>query len=257
MPDYYYRYCKKCEGKVVMHAFSEGNCTVCNKEVQTSHTPCDIVCRECSLDKDVCMSCGEFLQKSYGDITREDIKEAVEHVFSQERNKPKERVIKFAYYCKGVNGPKWTSSLSANLCYHPECYNCRNFEKAFKEEIEKWKDEALDPEFSKLVDDNFFDLLDSHEEILLDHIAINLVSDKEYKAKGTWQDILRYAENMGKEKQMLEALILQFFQELKKAKINWIREDHWKDTSVEDKVQEIITSYEKHFNITTERQGRV
>ena len=57
MGDEYNRYCKKCEGMVVAHAFSNGECNICEKEIQTSHIPCDKVCRDCSVEKNVCMSC--------------------------------------------------------------------------------------------------------------------------------------------------------------------------------------------------------
>lgn len=62
MEVHYNKYCQKCTGKVVMHAFSEGECTLCSSVISTSHTPCDKVCDKCSDDKGVCMSCGEPLR---------------------------------------------------------------------------------------------------------------------------------------------------------------------------------------------------
>lgn len=63
MEVHYNKYCQKCTGKVVMHAFSEGECTLCNATISTSHTPCDKVCDKCSDEKGVCMSCGESLNE--------------------------------------------------------------------------------------------------------------------------------------------------------------------------------------------------
>lgn len=60
--DIHYNYCDKCTGKIVMHAFSNGECTKCGKEISTYHTPCDLVCSKCSNEKDLCMSCGDKLK---------------------------------------------------------------------------------------------------------------------------------------------------------------------------------------------------
>lgn len=43
---------------IVLHAFSDGECEVCEKHIQTEHIPCNKVCRECSFEKELCMSCG-------------------------------------------------------------------------------------------------------------------------------------------------------------------------------------------------------
>jgi len=52
--------CEKCnKGKIVMHAFSHGNCKECKCEIQTSHTPCDEVCEACSDEKKLCKECGD------------------------------------------------------------------------------------------------------------------------------------------------------------------------------------------------------
>ena len=51
-------YCKKCKGKVVMHAFSEGTCEVCEENISCGHTPCDLVCQNCAEDFNLCESCG-------------------------------------------------------------------------------------------------------------------------------------------------------------------------------------------------------
>lgn len=55
--------CKNCEkGKVVMDAFSTGNCEKCNKEITTAHTPCDKICDKCSEDNLLCLECGCNIQ---------------------------------------------------------------------------------------------------------------------------------------------------------------------------------------------------
>lgn len=54
--------CNKCkEGKIVLHAFSEGECDSCGKEVITAHIPCDRLCEECSTDLKRCKECGDSL----------------------------------------------------------------------------------------------------------------------------------------------------------------------------------------------------
>jgi len=53
--------CGKHEKMVVMHIFSDGECIVCDKEIQTSHTPCNMVCPECSEKYELCEICGELV----------------------------------------------------------------------------------------------------------------------------------------------------------------------------------------------------
>lgn len=54
---YLFKYCKKCEKQVVMHAFSFGNCEVCGIEVSCGHIPCYKLCDTCAGD-DKCVQCG-------------------------------------------------------------------------------------------------------------------------------------------------------------------------------------------------------
>ncbi len=55
--------CKECEkGKIVMHAFSTGNCIKCNCEITTGHIPCDEVCLECSDEYSLCKECGKEIK---------------------------------------------------------------------------------------------------------------------------------------------------------------------------------------------------
>lgn len=55
-------YCKKCRGKVVMHAFSNGTCEVCKDNISCSHTPVNKVCNNCAEDFNLCESCGKSLK---------------------------------------------------------------------------------------------------------------------------------------------------------------------------------------------------
>lgn len=56
--------CKdKHEKRIVLHAFSSGNCKECDKEIETPHIPCDVVCDECSETKKLCTICGEPVNK--------------------------------------------------------------------------------------------------------------------------------------------------------------------------------------------------
>ncbi len=50
--------CHRHDKMVVMHAFSKGNCTICDKEIQTPHIPCNKVCPVCSENHRVCEICG-------------------------------------------------------------------------------------------------------------------------------------------------------------------------------------------------------
>lgn len=55
-------YCKKCQGKIVLHAFSEGICEVCSDDIYCSHTPADLVCHNCAEDFNLCESCGKQIK---------------------------------------------------------------------------------------------------------------------------------------------------------------------------------------------------
>jgi hypothetical protein len=56
--------CESCKkGKIVMHAFSEGECEKCGDRVVTSHTPCDKLCKSCSDTLSLCKECGVEIKK--------------------------------------------------------------------------------------------------------------------------------------------------------------------------------------------------
>lgn len=45
-----------------MHAFSFGNCELCNEEIGTSHIPCNKICDKCAEENDLCESCGNKIE---------------------------------------------------------------------------------------------------------------------------------------------------------------------------------------------------
>jgi hypothetical protein len=56
--------CEECQkGKIVLHAFSYGNCEICNTEITTPHIPCDKVCEKCSEEKKLCQECGKEIKE--------------------------------------------------------------------------------------------------------------------------------------------------------------------------------------------------
>lgn len=64
--------CEECsKGKVVLHAFSFGECTVCGTEICTAHIPCDKVCEQCSEEKNLCKECGKPIKEEDESRTRE------------------------------------------------------------------------------------------------------------------------------------------------------------------------------------------
>lgn len=58
----------KCEkhkkGMIVLHAFLEGECIICDTHIDTAHIPCDLVCEKCSEEKSLCHICGESVTRS-------------------------------------------------------------------------------------------------------------------------------------------------------------------------------------------------
>ena len=67
---------------------------------------------------------------------KDHIKEAIDYVFRDFKPK-KERFIKLVSYCKGIDGAREYGTNMEGLCDHPECNQCRSFEKILKEEIDK------------------------------------------------------------------------------------------------------------------------
>ena len=53
-------YCKKCKGKVVIHAFSFSNCKNCGVKISTPHQSSYKLCDDCAGD-DKCVQCGNRL----------------------------------------------------------------------------------------------------------------------------------------------------------------------------------------------------
>lgn len=55
--------CEKCkEGKMVLHAFSNGDCEKCACNIVTSHIPCDRLCDKCSEQYNSCKECGSEIK---------------------------------------------------------------------------------------------------------------------------------------------------------------------------------------------------
>lgn len=76
-------------------------------------------------------------QTPYGKITLESLKEVVEHVFSQERNKPKkEREIKILRGCSTYGFIKGFDHCGSELCYSCNYY-ADLLQKEFKNEFYK------------------------------------------------------------------------------------------------------------------------
>jgi len=51
--------CDKCnKGKIVLHAFSQGECLICKTNITTPHIPCDLLCQTCSDEHMMCKECG-------------------------------------------------------------------------------------------------------------------------------------------------------------------------------------------------------
>jgi hypothetical protein len=51
--------CNKHDKMIVMHAFSTGNCIICNEIITTPHIPCNKVCPICSEKHSLCEICGD------------------------------------------------------------------------------------------------------------------------------------------------------------------------------------------------------
>ena len=54
--------CNKHKNMIVLHAFSNGKCEKCSKEITTSHIPCDKVCEACSDKYKLCKVCGDKME---------------------------------------------------------------------------------------------------------------------------------------------------------------------------------------------------
>lgn len=54
--------CDKHKNMIVLHAFSSGKCEQCNKDITTSHIPCDKICEDCSDKYKLCKICGDRIK---------------------------------------------------------------------------------------------------------------------------------------------------------------------------------------------------
>jgi hypothetical protein len=51
--------CEKCKGMIVLHAFDNGNCEICDAPVVTGHIPCYKLCSICAETNALCEQCGK------------------------------------------------------------------------------------------------------------------------------------------------------------------------------------------------------
>lgn len=50
--------CKRCQGRIVMSAFSEGTCTKCGAKIVSPNTPPPKLCIKCAIKLRRCSHCG-------------------------------------------------------------------------------------------------------------------------------------------------------------------------------------------------------
>tara|TARA_R110000851_G_scaffold165659_1_gene310701 strand:- start:32 stop:553 length:522 start_codon:yes stop_codon:yes gene_type:complete len=100
----------------------------------------------------------------------------------------------------------------------------------------------------------FTDNKDTEEEI-----SRYLQHDLEYKAKGTWEDVLRFAEKIQEEKRNTEGLILSWRGKIKdKVKKELMNQGtlHLKEI-IDVNYKAALQEFDEHFNITVERHGQI
>jgi len=56
------RYCKPCNGRIVMHNFSESECKICGTHIDTASSPPNKICIKCGDEFGLCNHCGIFLE---------------------------------------------------------------------------------------------------------------------------------------------------------------------------------------------------
>ena len=177
-------------------------------------------------------------------ITRENLKEAVEYIFGEERPKFKERTIKFMSYCRGIDGPKSYTGNEWNLCDHSECKICRSLEKAFTEEIR---------------------LLETHEELSAKEIIErygDLLSEETIKQLKKYTNDIN---NLIEENKQLKSSIMSWRKNIEKHcnELLYISVDKNNDMDEQDMTDliemcnEPLKSFDEHFNITKQRQGKI
>jgi len=81
--------------------------------------------------------------------------------------------------------------------------------------------------------------------------------DSQNKKEQTWQDISKYTEHVRDDLRHMEALILSFRSELQNIKNYEDAEGYWINLSVLNKLEEVLEKYDKHFNITAQRNGKI
>lgn len=188
------------------------------------------------------------------------------------------RVRTWEYKDGSRHSEEWSNLLNGEWPYSRDCvevifktdiynplYNDRNEIVEYfddKESLENIKSITThyELEADEIIKKYKDDLDPTAEEMLLGHISRRLVQDKEYKAKGTWEDVLRYAENSGEETQKLEGLILEWRCKLKDqlfAELSFHQPESITDEKIYKEVDEALSEFDNHFNITTQRNGEV
>lgn len=69
-------------------------------------------------------------------ISKEEIEEAIDILFNQDRTIP-ERIIVMTAYCTGEGGLRKYDFLNMTLCAREDCHTCRGVHKAFVEVVEE------------------------------------------------------------------------------------------------------------------------
>lgn len=66
--------CKKCNGMVVLNAFSESQCKNCGCVLITPHIPSYKYCKDCAEKLNVCQQCGTEKETNTPEIKPEDLR---------------------------------------------------------------------------------------------------------------------------------------------------------------------------------------
>ena len=81
-------------------------------------------------------------------ITKEDVEEAVNHIFNQKRT-PKEREVIIYRYCKTVGGTIKSTMRDAVICEDKECGFCSQMRKSIEKHFPKPQPEKKLYDFKK------------------------------------------------------------------------------------------------------------
>lgn len=77
-------------------------------------------------------------------FSKKALEEAIDYIFRERHEKPKERKIKITQWCSTINGfrQRFPTPFDINVCDSEDCYSCREFSKSFhkaiQEEVKKY-----------------------------------------------------------------------------------------------------------------------